>query len=156
MPPPTTALLLTSPGVGLTPTTLAKAAGTRLEQFYVQPVCSPTRASFLTGRYPMRYGLHVGVVRPWAAYGLPLDERLLPRVDERHGGIEPERLGELRVARRPELLHEGSRVEEHAALDEEVAPVGRRDEVAQGAHARAAATSGRRSARSEADRYSCS
>src|SRR5437868_11462230 len=55
------------------------AAGTRLEQFYVQPVCSPTRASFLTGRYPMRYGLHVGVVRPWAAYGLPLDERLLPQ-----------------------------------------------------------------------------
>jgi arylsulfatase A-like enzyme len=53
------------------------AAGTRLEQFYVQPVCSPTRASFMTGRYPMRYGLHVGVVRPWANYGLPLDERTL-------------------------------------------------------------------------------
>ena len=55
------------------------AAGTRLEQFYVQPVCSPTRAAFMTGRYPMRYGLHVGVVRPWAQYGLPLDERLLPQ-----------------------------------------------------------------------------
>jgi arylsulfatase A-like enzyme len=55
------------------------AAGTRLEQFYVQPVCSPTRASLMTGRYPMRYGLHVGVVRPWAQYGLPLDERLLPQ-----------------------------------------------------------------------------
>src|SRR3954468_18250251 len=55
------------------------AAGARLEQFYVQPVCSPTRAAFLTGRYPMRYGLHVGVVRPWATYGLPLNERLLPQ-----------------------------------------------------------------------------
>ncbi len=53
------------------------AAGTRLDQFYVQPVCSPTRAAFLTGRYPIRYGLHVGVVRPWAQYGLPLTERLL-------------------------------------------------------------------------------
>ncbi len=49
-------------------------AGARLEQFYVQPVCSPTRAAFLTGRYPMRHGLQVGVVRPWAQYGLPLKE----------------------------------------------------------------------------------
>ena len=42
-------------------------------QFYVQPVCSPTRAALMTGRYPMRHGLQVGVVRPWAQYGLPLD-----------------------------------------------------------------------------------
>lgn len=55
------------------------ASGSRLEQFYVQPVCSPTRASLMTGRYPMRYGLHTGVVRPWAQYGLPLDERILPQ-----------------------------------------------------------------------------
>jgi arylsulfatase A-like enzyme len=54
-------------------------AGVRLEQFYVQPVCSPTRAALLTGRYPMRHGLQVGVVRPWAHYGLPLEERTLPQ-----------------------------------------------------------------------------
>jgi arylsulfatase A-like enzyme len=53
--------------------------GARLEQFYVQPVCSPTRAALLTGRYPMRHGLQVGVVRPWAQYGLPLNERTLPQ-----------------------------------------------------------------------------
>src|SRR4051794_11089559 len=53
------------------------AAGAKLESFYVQPVCSPTRAALMTGRYPMRHGLQVGVVRPWAQYGLPLDERTL-------------------------------------------------------------------------------
>ena len=53
--------------------------GAKLEQFYVQPVCSPTRAALMTGRYPMRHGLQVGVVRPWAQYGLPLDERTLPQ-----------------------------------------------------------------------------
>jgi arylsulfatase A-like enzyme len=53
------------------------AAGARLDQFYVQPVCSPTRAALMTGRYPMRHGLQVGVVRPWAQYGLPLEEHTL-------------------------------------------------------------------------------
>lgn len=56
---------------------LAKA-GTELTQFYVQPVCSPTRAALMTGRYPIRYGLQVGVVRPWADYGLNPEEYLLP------------------------------------------------------------------------------
>lgn len=63
------------------------AAGTRLEQFYVQPVCSPTRAAFMTGRYPIRYGLHIGVVRPWAQYGLPLEERTLPQALQESGYV---------------------------------------------------------------------
>lgn len=51
--------------------------GAVLNAFYAQPVCSPTRAALLTGRYPMRHGLQVGVVRPWAEYGLPLEEQTL-------------------------------------------------------------------------------
>ena len=54
------------------------ARGVRLEQFYAQPVCSPTRGALMTGRYPMRLGLQCGVVRPWAEHGLPLDEQTLP------------------------------------------------------------------------------
>jgi len=59
--------------------------GVELRQFYVQPVCSPTRAALMTGRYPMRYGLQCGVVRPWAKHGLPLDEQLLPQVLRKAG-----------------------------------------------------------------------
>jgi len=55
------------------------AAGSKLDAFYVQPVCNPTRAALMTGRYPMRHGLQVGVVRPWAQYGLPLEEQTLPQ-----------------------------------------------------------------------------
>ncbi len=52
-------------------------SGVRLEQFYVQPICTPTRAALLTGRYPMRLGMQVGVVRPWSDHGLPLEERTM-------------------------------------------------------------------------------
>ncbi len=63
------------------------AAGAKLEAFYVQPVCSPTRAALMTGRYPMRHGLQVGVVRPWAQYGLPLDERTLAQALQEAGYV---------------------------------------------------------------------
>ncbi|MBI5801231.1 MAG: arylsulfatase [Verrucomicrobia bacterium] len=63
------------------------AAGAKLEAFYVQPVCSPTRAALMTGRYPMRHGLQVGVVRPWASYGLPLDERTLAQALQQAGYV---------------------------------------------------------------------
>jgi arylsulfatase A-like enzyme len=52
------------------------AQGVRLEQLYVQPVCSPTRAALLTGRYPLRYGLQ-NAIAPDAKYGLPTEERTL-------------------------------------------------------------------------------
>ena len=81
------------------------AQGAVLEHFYVQPVCSPTRACLMTGRYPMRLGLQVGVIRPHAQYGLPLDERTLPQA-LREAGYETAitgkwHLGEFEEAYRP-------------------------------------------------------
>ena len=47
--------------------------------FYGEPVCTPSRAALMTGRYPMRYGLQTLVIFPSHTYGLPTDERTLPQ-----------------------------------------------------------------------------
>ena len=52
--------------------------GAILKSFYVQPVCSPTRAALMTGRYATHTGVY-NVVRPGAPWGLPLAERILPQ-----------------------------------------------------------------------------
>ena len=49
-----------------------------LKSFYVQPVCSPTRAALMTGRYATHTGVY-NVVRPGAPWGLPLAERIMPQ-----------------------------------------------------------------------------
>lgn len=53
--------------------------GVRLEGFYAQPFCTPTRAALMTGRYPFRYGLQTAVIPSAHTYGLALDEWLLPQ-----------------------------------------------------------------------------
>ena len=53
------------------------AAGAKLEHFYVLPVCTPTRVAFLTGRYPIRSGMQLNVLRQQSKYGMPLEERTI-------------------------------------------------------------------------------
>lgn len=51
------------------------AEGAMLTSFYSSAnVCTPARAGLLTGRYPVRSGLAVGVIHPHSDYGLPGEE----------------------------------------------------------------------------------
>lgn len=54
-------------------------AGLVLDQYYVQSVCSPSRATFMTGRYPLHHTVNDWLV-PGQATALPLNETLLPEV----------------------------------------------------------------------------
>jgi arylsulfatase A-like enzyme len=78
--------------------------GAVLTSFYVQPVCSPTRSTLMTGRYPSRTGVYT-VVRPHAEWGLKLGERTLAQA-LREAGYETAiagkwHLGEFEEAYRP-------------------------------------------------------
>jgi len=53
--------------------------GVRFERAYSFPVCSPTRSGLMTGRSPMRLGVAYTVIRPWSDYGVPVEERFMPR-----------------------------------------------------------------------------
>ena len=55
------------------------SGGAKFTQFYVQPMCTPTRAALMTGRYPFRYGLQTIVIPGPAGYGLDTSEFLMPQ-----------------------------------------------------------------------------
>jgi arylsulfatase B len=59
--------------------------GIMLDRFYVAPVCSPTRAGFLTGKYPNRFGLRETVIPPWRDFGLDPENEMLPEFLAKHG-----------------------------------------------------------------------
>lgn len=52
--------------------------GLKLNYSYTQFVCSPSRASILTGLYPFRYGFQGGAIKPDEPKGLDLELQLLP------------------------------------------------------------------------------
>ncbi|CAH1780317.1 unnamed protein product, partial [Owenia fusiformis] len=54
-------------------------SGIILNNYYVQPICTPTRSALLTGRYPIHTGLQHGVIIGSQPYGLGLDETIIPQ-----------------------------------------------------------------------------
>ncbi|CAN0594225.1 unnamed protein product, partial [Laminaria digitata] len=47
-----------------------------MTNYYSMSICTPARASLMTGRYPIRYGLQYNVIQPGAPWGLPLTEKV--------------------------------------------------------------------------------
>ena len=61
--------------------------GIRLQQYYVQRLCSPTRSAILADRYPYHMGLAAGVIRPGRPYGMPLNQTTLANELKKGGYI---------------------------------------------------------------------
>ncbi len=76
--------------------------GTILKSFYAQPLCSASRASLLTGRYPCHTGIY-NVVRPDVPWGLPLEERTLAQA-LKEAGYETAIVGKWHLGDQPAYL----------------------------------------------------
>ena len=59
--------------------------GIRLQQYYVQRVCSPTRSAIMAGRYPYHMGLARGVVTNGRPFGMPLNQTTIANELKRAG-----------------------------------------------------------------------
>ncbi len=74
--------------------------GVELTQHYVCPMCTPTRASLLTGRYPSRFGAHATV--PSNAPVLPDDYQTLATV-MRDAGYDTGLFGKWHLGSQPQF-----------------------------------------------------
>jgi len=53
--------------------------GVILNSYYVSPLCTPTRASLMTGKHPVNLGLQHDTIFASQPYGLPLNETTTPQ-----------------------------------------------------------------------------
>ncbi|KAJ7390442.1 hypothetical protein OS493_025142 [Desmophyllum pertusum] len=59
--------------------------GVILNNYYVLPVCTPTRSAIMTGRYPIHTGMQHWVISAALPYGVGLDEVFLPQYLKEQG-----------------------------------------------------------------------
>jgi arylsulfatase A-like enzyme len=77
-----------------TPTLDALAAsGVKMENYYVQQVCSPTRGALMTGRYPSQTGIGPGIINPSKPYGMPGSEVFIPEILRNGAGYATHMVG---------------------------------------------------------------
>lgn len=91
---------------------LAKT-GLELQEFYVQPMCTPTRAALMTGRYPLRYGLQTAVIPSGGKYGVAKDEFMLPQMLQ-EAGYETAIVGKWHLGHADKALWPNQRGFDHA------------------------------------------
>jgi len=84
-------------GSGISTPTIDKLAteGVFFDNYYVLPYCSPTRATLLSGRYPLHTGCHT-IINDWQTQGLPLDEETMAQVLQK-GGYKTHAIGKWHI-----------------------------------------------------------
>ncbi|KAK8402796.1 hypothetical protein O3P69_000844 [Scylla paramamosain] len=60
-------------------------SGVILKNYYVQPICTPSRSALLTGKHPIHTGLSHDVIYGPQPYGIPLGVQLLPQYLQKLG-----------------------------------------------------------------------
>ena len=69
-------------------------SGVRLGSYYTQTVCSPTRSSLMTGRFPFRMGMqHMQTITPASLAHLPLTTPTLPEMLKAQSNYETHMIG---------------------------------------------------------------
>ncbi|XP_050679901.1 arylsulfatase I isoform X1 [Leptidea sinapis] len=61
------------------------SSGLSLHNYYVAPICTPSRASLMTGKYGIHTGMQHGVIYGMEPRGLPLSETILPQYLKKEG-----------------------------------------------------------------------
>ncbi|CAM9812549.1 unnamed protein product [Ectocarpus sp. 4 AP-2014] len=72
------------------------AGGVKMTNYYTMSICTPARASLMTGRYVIRYGLQYSVIQPGAPWGLPLTEKIFPEY-MKDAGYETHMIGKWHI-----------------------------------------------------------